>query len=230
MNNHRHHENNFSIKLFTKSSKREKNVRHVLHCVQDKTRAVVDQPSNIWIFVQVFEYQVELIEVPGQTEDDGIKPTLVRNVRPQPIVDSEKLEVVAPDQMVTEEEHRSSDPGERHQEPDNRVRVADGTEGGIQSVDTSTKTEELSRGADVGQNTGELLSLAARGENEPAGILESSEDFVMPGTAGVQFYQSLQHSVKKCFRPDNSIIILSAINKHRDINREKYPGGGRWFC
>ena len=82
----------------------------------------------------------------------------------------------------------------------------------------------------MGQNTGESLSLAARGENEPAGILESSEDFVMPGTAGVQFYQSLQHSVKKCFRPDKSIITLSAINKHRDINREIYPGGGRWFC
>ena len=171
---------------------------------------------------------MQLIEVPGQTEDDGVEPTLVRNVCPLPIVDGEELEVVAPDQVVAEEEHRSSDPGERHQEPDNRVRVADGTEGGIQSVDTSTKTEELSRGADVGQNTGELLSLAARGENEPAGILESSEDFVMTGPAGVQFDQSLQHSVKRCFRPDN-IIILSAINKHRDIiNSEKYGGG--WYC
>ena len=77
----------------------------------------------------------------------------------------------------------------------------------------------------MGQNTGESLSLAARGENEPAGILESSEDFVMTGPAGVQFDQSLQHSVKRCFRPD-SIIILSAINKHGDIiNSEKYDGG-----
>ena len=59
----------------------------------------------------------------------------------------------------------------------------------------------------MGQDTGELFSLAARGEDKPAGILESSEDLVMTNPAGVQFDQSLQHSVKKCFRPDNIIII-----------------------
>ena len=65
----------------------------------------------------------------------------------------------------------------------------------------------------MGQNTGELFSLAARGEDEPTGILESSEDFVMTNPAGVEFYQGLQHSVKKCLRPDNIIIFSNHSNK-----------------
>ena len=65
----------------------------------------------------------------------------------------------------------------------------------------------------MGQNTGELFSLAARGEDESAGILESSEDLVMANPAGVQFYQGLQHSVNKCLRPDSIIIISNYSNK-----------------
>ena len=72
----------------------------------------------------------------------------------------------------------------------------------------------------MGENTGEMFSLPARGEDQSTGILESSENLVVANPAGVQFYQSLQHSAKKCFRPDIIIIIniaFRAINKHREI-------------
>ena len=50
---------------------------------------------------RILENQVQLVEISGKTEDDGVKPTSLRSVDPVLLVDGDQLHVVAPQEMIT---------------------------------------------------------------------------------------------------------------------------------